>query len=187
MGSRPPGAWAGVVVSTDKEVVVKSVLRDCLYKTQQKMRWIGEYLEMVDEYTSMYDEGATKERANCPADKIPFKILECIAWFLVYISQTYTYMVPYLKGMYLTLNFWRHGRDKTGWKIPKQHRNDVEDLDGLPPRFFKQVAFLQCVVATLMVLTLRKYPPEVLVRAHHAEALYMVDDASGRSCRCCSW
>ena len=69
---------------------------------------------MVDRYTSMDDEGATEERVDYPASEIPFKKLECIVGFLVYISQIYTCMVPYLKGVYLTLNSWHHEWDETG-------------------------------------------------------------------------
>ena len=142
------------MVSTDKGVVIKSVLKDRWSKTQQKVRWNGEYLRMVDEYTSMDNEGVTEERVNCSAGKIPSKKLEHIVGFLVYVSQTYTCMVPYLKEIYLTLNSWRHGRGKTGWKILKQQRDDAEALDGIPPQFVKRVARLQCDVAALMSLTL---------------------------------
>ena len=38
-----------------------------------------------------------------------------------------------------------------------------------------------------MTLTQRQDPPEVLVRARHAEAVYVVGDASGRSFGCCAW
>ena len=114
MGSRRPGAWAGAVVSTDNGVVMKNVSKDCWCKMQQKVRWIGEYLDMVDEYTSMDDEEATLEHMDCPTGKIPFKQLERTVGFLVYVSQTYTCMVPYLKEINLTLNSWRHGRDETG-------------------------------------------------------------------------
>jgi hypothetical protein len=38
---------------------------------------------------------------------------------MVYVSMTYTSLIPYLKGIYLTLNSWRPDRDKEGWKDPK--------------------------------------------------------------------
>ena len=37
--------------------------------------------------------------------------------FLVYISRTYRAMVPYLKGIYQTLDSWRSGRSKDGWNL----------------------------------------------------------------------
>ena len=33
----------------------------------------------------------------------------------MYVAQTYTLLFTYLKGIYLTLNVWRIGRDKEVW------------------------------------------------------------------------
>ena len=35
------------------------------------------------------------------------------------MSRTFTQMVPYLKGIHHTLESWRLGRDKDGWKLNK--------------------------------------------------------------------
>ena len=91
---------------------MNSVSKNHWYKIQQKVCWIGEYLSMVDKNTLMDDEGATEECADCPTDMIPLKKLERILSFLVYVSQTYTCMILYLKGIYLTLNSWWHGGKK---------------------------------------------------------------------------
>ena len=96
-------------------------------------------------------------------------------------------MVSYLKGMYLTLNSWRHGRDKDGWTIPKQLWGEMEELDGMPPPFVKCFTCLKYDVEALMLLTCCSDPSEVPVRARHPKVLYMVGDASGRSFGCCSW
>ena len=106
-----------------------------------------------------------EERQVSPEGEIPFKQLERIVGFLVYVSQTYTCMVPYLKGIYLTLNSWRNGCDKDGWVIPKQLRDEMEELDGLPPPFVQCVTRLKYDVEALMFLTCRSDPPEVPVRA----------------------
>ena len=37
--------------------------------------------------------------------------------FLLYVTHTYPMMVPYIKGMHLTLEGWREGRDLEGWKL----------------------------------------------------------------------
>ena len=152
MGSRQPGALVGALVLTDNGVVMKSVSRDCWSKTHTKVRWIAKYLNLVDEYTSINEEGTTEGRANCPDGEIPFKDLERVVGFLVYVSQTYTCMVPYLKGIYLTLNFWREGQDEMGWKIPKQQRDEAQALDGPAPKFVKCVACLEWNVNALMTL-----------------------------------
>ena len=141
------------------------------------MRWIAEYLrevdadesrketgsilggkagtdalKLVDEFTPMKEEGMTEERDDCPDGEILFKQLEHVVRFLVYVSQTYTCMVPYLKGIYLTLNSWRNGRDEDGWVIPKQLWDEMEELNGLPPPFVKCVTRLKYDVEALMFL-----------------------------------
>ena len=60
--------------------------------------------KLVDEFTPMEEEVSMEEHQMCPNGEIPFKQSEHIVGFLVYVSQTYTCMVPYLKGIYLTLN-----------------------------------------------------------------------------------
>ena len=50
----------------------------------------------------------------CPKGMFHFKITERIMDFLVYDAQTYTSIVPYLKGIYLMLNSWKYGRDEEG-------------------------------------------------------------------------
>ncbi len=46
--------------------------------------------------------------------------------FLTYVSQTYPAMVPYLKGIHLTVDSWRPNRDEDGWKINIDRKiNDV--------------------------------------------------------------
>ena len=37
--------------------------------------------------------------------------------FLIYTTPTYATMVPYLKGMNLTIYLWRKNRDDDGWKV----------------------------------------------------------------------
>ena len=48
---------------------------------------------------------------------IDFKELEKDRGFLVYISRTYRVMVPYLKGIHQTLDSWRTGRSKDGYRL----------------------------------------------------------------------
>lgn len=45
------------------------------------------------------------------------KRLEQIRGFLIYVSRTYPWMPPYLKGLHLTIDSWRPGRDKQGFKL----------------------------------------------------------------------
>ena len=65
----------------------------------------------------------------------------------------YTCMVPYMKGIYLALNSWQHDCDKDGWVIPKQLRDEMEEMDGMPPPLVKCVTCLKYDVEALMLLT----------------------------------
>ena len=47
---------------------------------------------------------------------IDYKFLERGRGFMIYFCRTYTSFVPYLKGMHLTMDSWRKGRDDEGWK-----------------------------------------------------------------------
>jgi hypothetical protein len=39
---------------------------------------------------------------------------------MVYMTQAYPGMKPYLKGFHLSLETWRGGCKSEGWKLPKQ-------------------------------------------------------------------
>ena len=43
--------------------------------------------------------------------------------FLIHVTQAYPSLVPYLKGIHLTLETWHGHRDEEGWKLsdPKPH------------------------------------------------------------------
>ena len=43
------------------------------------------------------------------------KILLSERGFLIYIVRTYPSMIPYLKGIHLTIEHWRDDRDAEGW------------------------------------------------------------------------
>ena len=51
---------------------------------------------------------------------LDFKRLRSDRGFMVYVTQAYPGMKPYLKGFHLSLETWRGGRDSKGWKFPKQ-------------------------------------------------------------------
>ena len=92
--------------------------------------------------------------------------------FLVYIAQTYAPMVPYLKGIYLTLNSWRYRRDKESWKISKLDCDNAELRDEQPPKFVKCVPCLKYDITALMELTAKDDPPNVPVHASNSVIIY---------------
>ena len=46
--------------------------------------------------------------------------MECIRDFLIYVTRNFKWMTPYLKGLHLTIDGWRWGRDKDFYKIKSQ-------------------------------------------------------------------
>ncbi|KAL7576144.1 hypothetical protein ACA910_004804 [Epithemia clementina (nom. ined.)] len=85
--STTPGAWAGAVIESTSEGV---------YKLVSQERW-----EKVRSHISMLRDWAD---SKAPINR---KALERIRGYLVYVSLTYGMMVPYLKGLHLTLKSWR--------------------------------------------------------------------------------
>ena len=99
-------------------VVNKSVTDERWRKTQEKVRWLGKQVGLTDEFTG--GDGPVSNPEGCPRqDVICYKTTESAVGFLVYVSQTYTMMVPYLKGVYLTLNSWQKGHNKNRWMTKK--------------------------------------------------------------------
>ena len=40
--------------------------------------------------------------------------------FLVHLSMAYPLIIPFLRGIHLTMNYWRPKRDREGWNLSKQ-------------------------------------------------------------------
>ncbi|EJK74326.1 hypothetical protein THAOC_04001, partial [Thalassiosira oceanica] len=61
----------------------------------------------------------TKWMTRLQADetRLSHKELMSDRGFLVYVTQAFPAMVPYLKGFHLTIEMWRGGRDAEGWKV----------------------------------------------------------------------
>ena len=36
--------------------------------------------------------------------------------FLVHLAMAYTLIIQFLRGLYLTMNYWRPNVDRDGWK-----------------------------------------------------------------------
>ena len=100
---RKPGAWNGCLIETNANGVFRKVTRERQDKTRSQIREILDDLE-----TSQF---------------LNFKKLRSYRGFLVYVSRTYGFLVPYLKGIHLTLESWRANRDSEGWGM----KGDPED------------------------------------------------------------
>jgi hypothetical protein len=95
--SRNPGAWAGSVVWTSEDEVTLLVSEDKWTKTKNH---VAELRAMVDDNPKAL-----------PRDR-----LESIRGFLICVGRTYRGIAPCLNGLHLTIDGWREGRAKGGWK-----------------------------------------------------------------------
>jgi hypothetical protein len=103
-----PGAWAVTVIWATEVDVRKMVTQECSEKTQKKLDWI---------HRAAKGERGCDVSTECPQGSIPHKTLESIRFFLVYVARRYMTLVPYLKGIHLTLDSWRVNRGDDGWPI----------------------------------------------------------------------
>ena len=98
-GSKRPGAWAGVNVVVEEDGSVAVTV------TQEK--W-DRLKAICRHWLAELEAGRTD---------LDFKKLRSDRGFLVYVTQAYPGMKPYLKGFHLSLESWREGRDAEGWKL----------------------------------------------------------------------
>jgi hypothetical protein len=97
-----------------------------------------------------------------------------------------------LKGIHLTLDFWRAGRGRDGWpvnddgwRLSNTIDNKLEDSEtrqggGLePPKFVQEDERLADDLWMLQKLTEDEEPPQVVVRAKETAVGYLFGDASG--------
>jgi hypothetical protein len=66
----------------------------------------------------------------------------------VYVAMTYTCIIPFLKGIYLTLNSWRGNQNKEGWKETNRRKREDKRLQvptecKNPPEWVSLVARLK--------------------------------------------
>ena len=181
-----PGPWAGTVVHTETEVVA-TVTQVKWLKTQGLIEELKDLLQKDPEH-------------------IPHKRLEQIRGFLIYVARTYKWVDPYLKGIHQTLDGWREGYKKDGWKVPKKsNRAQVweweleewlevkeEDLpepeDPETPEMVAAAARLSSDLTALSRLFAGDVPAVQTCRATSSlVALYMVGDASGQGLGSALW
>jgi len=112
------------------------------------------------------------------------KTLEQQRGFFVYVARTYPSLVPYLKGIHLTLDSWRLGHDSEGWKEARQvisHLGEACPADSpQTPEFFPPVPRLASDIEGLLTLLAADTPPLRVVRAKEVVTVYYgFGDASG--------
>jgi len=180
--SQRPGAWAGAMHSTSSKRVSKSVSEAKWFKGKKILTDLLVKLEV-----------------NRFAD-LDFKLLESKTGFLGHLSMTFEFMVPFLKGFYLTLNGWRLGRYKDGWKMKNKDwiaflraKVDSEEMteeeigrmlddqeDSPSSGTVRAVERLYWDVTALLTLMESESPAEIVLRVSRILfVLYGFADASG--------
>jgi hypothetical protein len=105
-------------------------------KTQRKIRRIGCQIGLTDSFTPKVFTEIGDELTTKQDGLLHYKTTKQLIGFIVYVAQTYTALVPYLKGIYLTLNLWRKGRDAEEWMTAeglKAARLGLKEPDGDHP------------------------------------------------------
>lgn len=103
--SQQPGAWSGSISL--------SIPNQGLYVKVSMEKWIRAQ-NIVRDLLSYFDES----RKELP--RLNTKSLERGVGFLVHLSMTYPVIIPFLRGLYLTMNSCRPQRDAHGWKMSKR-------------------------------------------------------------------
>ncbi|CAJ1960069.1 unnamed protein product [Cylindrotheca closterium] len=160
-GSQNPGAWAGSLVKTTEDSVSVFVSQEKWDKTKLQVKEIAEELS-----------GST-------LGSLKHKALERKRGFLIYVTRTYPTMVPYLKGIHLTLDAWRPGRDDEGWKSIGYKGESPTPTSQDAPEYVKPVPRLKDDLAALSALTASESPPIRRVRSKRVMTVfYGFGDAS---------
>jgi hypothetical protein len=170
-----PGPWAGSVVHISPDGVISvSVIKERWEKTKSIISWI--------------------DHAMSEGETIEFKTLERYRGYLVYVSRMYPVLVPYLKGVHLTLDSWRPWRKEDGWKmtmaeirVAKEDSQAEEDSGGIgetgssrAPARVKWVARLEHDVKALKLFLSEEEPPKRVFRPKPGcTVVYTFADASG--------
>ena len=130
--SETPEPWAGMVTHTDGGQVCGMVSQEKWEKTKV----------MIMELSRMVEK-----------DFFPLQRLLVIRGFLIYVVRTYPWLNPYIKGLYLTIDLWRPGREESGFKMRgkeleralaawaegrglpcRREDDDTDEVAPLPPR-----------------------------------------------------
>jgi len=114
--SQRPGAWNGGVIYTDRGITRRFLDQSRWDKAKGWITWFRQHLTDPDGY----------ERKDFLKGR----------GFLVYASMTYEFMTPFLKGLHLSVEIWRGGRDYEGWRLDKQSQSNVGNVAGDDPDIY---------------------------------------------------
>lgn len=177
--SQSGGAWAGTIFEITADAIFKTVSKEKWEKGRTIIQYLVERCKGSDVPSTLNHRDLTSKRG-----------------FLVHLSMTFTNLVPFLKGLHLTIDSWRPLRKDDGWKFSlKESRawlahqvgdgvteDEVYDMlnVGAPaevepvPRLIEDLEFLAHFFA-------QESPPRVMVRSRLVFLIvYGFGDASGK-------
>jgi hypothetical protein len=186
---RPPsqksaGAWTGTVFKVGSSLITKSV-------SQEKWERGRGIVEALLGIVNASEDGRPQ---------LDRKQLEKETGFMNHLAMTFETISPFLKGLYLTLNSWRNGRDEGDWKVtPKRWKAllfaklangkiSEEELDvelervdcGEAPALVRACTGLREDLNSLSTLFGPSAVPEVSIRSKNVVTIvYGFGDASG--------
>ena len=183
--TQTPGEWTGSVVLSVEEVGV--------FVTVSKKKW-KRAQDIVTKWSDKFSMGS-----DLPW--LEYKALESDIGFLIHLSMSYPIIKPFLRGFYLSLNSWREGRDRYGWKLSDKaykiflqlgrrcEGSDEQMLDmdvasteedAAAPHHVRAQPLMKEHIPIIVEMFLPKDPVLRLVRGSAIlEALYIFGDASG--------
>lgn len=183
--SQRPGAWAGsIIVSKGGNLYVTTAQQKWDKCKDFVRRWLDEVKDAGLE-AALDHKDLERGRGN-----------------LVYLCRTYPSLTPFLKGIHHTLDSWRPGRDKDGWKFnAKRWKCFLNDIDALmtgdagweeakreyvknsnqsPPSTVNPVERLEADLEAILFLMRSEKPPLRLARGNTVvEVIYGFGDAAG--------
>jgi hypothetical protein len=160
--SQHPGAWAG----THAFILPKGIGLTCGPEKWDKAK------RLLSELQAELVQG----------NSLRHKPLEQKRGFFVHLQRTYPCLTPFLKGIHLTLDSWRPGRNEEGWVDPSVSLDewDIYTHSSSAPEFVTAVPRLRFDLSALNTLFATPHPPIRYVRSSSiATVSYGFGDASG--------
>jgi hypothetical protein len=177
------------VVSTVNGAVSKYITQERWDKAKNRLKWLGHYVGAnVKESEVDFAMEEELKVGKPPSGYIGHKVAEKYRFF-VYLSRTYGAMVPYLKGLHLSLDSWRPDRDEDGWRTSNtmDPKLELEYVCAKPPKFSWMVPRFRQDMEALLEFFEPETPPRIPVWQTESAAIYMVGDASGTGFGSTKW
>ena len=156
--SQHPGALTGCLVKISETQVNKCVTIERWKKTKECLNWFTQFCVDVEPLPNCHLEYL---KTDCPEGYFPHKEALSKRGFLVYVSRTYRAMVPYLKGMRLSIDSCRPDRDEDGWRTTNtcEPRLELKLESDKVPKFVKMVKRWKNDLRVLLSFVAKEFPP----------------------------